>query len=277
MIASDDTGLQPLLTFTPEDNVVQRTGTKPAIAILREQGVNGHVEMAAVFKQAGFACIDVHMTDIIDGNLGLAQFHGLAACGGFSYGDVMGAGGGWAGSIRYNTRAAAEFTAFFARQDVFALGVCNGCQMLSHLKDLIPGAESWPWFKRNGSEQFEARLCTVQVEHSPSILLRGMEGSRLPVVVSHGEGRVDSDVTNAVSLRYTDNDGQVTERYPLNPNGSVAGVAGLCNDDGRFNIMMPHPERVFRTVQHSWAPSEWGAHGPWSTMFNNARKWVAQV
>jgi len=277
LIASDDRGLSPLLTFAPEDNVIHHYGTKPRIAILREQGVNGHIEMAAVFMQAGFECIDVHMTDIIDGNLELSQFQGLAACGGFSYGDVMGAGGGWAGSIRYNTRAATEFKTFFDRKDVFALGVCNGCQMLSHLSDMIPGASSWPEFKRNRSEQFEARLCTVQVESSPSILLSGMEGSRIPVVVSHGEGCVDSEVTSAVSLRYTDNDGRVTERYPLNPNGSVAGVAGLCSDDGRFNIMMPHPERVFRTVQHSWAPPDWGAQGPWSTMFYNARKWVEQI
>ena len=274
LIASDDPGLTPVLTFAPEDNVVQSTGAKPKIAILREQGVNGHIEMAAAFKQSGFDCIDVHMTDIINGVTGLADFHGLAACGGFSYGDVIGAGGGWAGSIRYNTAAASEFSAFFERADVFALGVCNGCQMMSHLQDLIPGAAHWPEFRRNRSEQFEARLCTVQVEPSPSILLAGMEGSRIPVVISHGEGRVDSDSASTVSLRYTDNSGEVTERYPHNPNGSIAGVAGLCSDDGRFNIMMPHPERVFRTVQHSWTPSTWGERGPWSVMFDNARNWV---
>ena len=276
LIASDDPGLTPKLTFAPGDNLIRRTGARPKIAILREQGVNGHMEMAAAFKQAGFLCVDVHMTDITSGRAGLVDFNGLAACGGFSYGDVIGAGGGWAGSIRYNARAASEFRAFFARPDVFALGVCNGCQMMSHLQDLIPGADQWPRFRRNRSEQFEARLCTVQVEESPSILLTGMEGSRIPVVVSHGEGRVDMTDPSAVCLRYTDNAGQVTERYPHNPNGSVAGVAGLCSDDGRFTIMMPHPERVFRTVQHSWAPSDWSECGPWSSMFNNARNWVRQ-
>lgn len=281
LITADDPGLNPKLTFTAEDNVVQRNGVRPCIAILREQGVNGHIEMAAAFKQAGFECVDVHMTDIISGKKDLGAFQGLAACGGFSYGDVLGAGGGWAGSIRYNERAADVFSSFFARPDVFALGVCNGCQMLSHLQDLIPGAAGWPRFERNHSEQFEARLCTVQIEASPSILLQGMEGSRIPVVISHGEGRVATDSVSAVCLRYTDNHGEVTERYPHNPNGSVAGVAGLCSDDGRFTIMMPHPERVFRTVQHSWSPPEWRAGawadvGPWSVMFNNARTWLKQ-
>jgi phosphoribosylformylglycinamidine synthase len=281
LIAADDPGINPKLTFTANDNVVQRSGVRPGIAILREQGVNGHIEMAAAFKQAGFECVDVHMTDIISGNKDLTAFQGLAACGGFSYGDVLGAGGGWAGSIRYNERAADVFSSFFTRPDVFALGVCNGCQMLSHLQDLIPGAAGWPRFERNQSEQFEARLCTVQIEASPSILLQGMEGSRIPVVISHGEGRVATDAASTVCLRYTDNHGKVTERYPHNPNGSVAGVAGLCSDDGRFTIMMPHPERVFRTVQHSWAPPEWqtGAWadgGPWTVMFNNARAWLKQ-
>ena len=281
LIAADDPGINPKLTFTANDNVVQRSGVRPGIAILREQGVNGHIEMAAAFKQAGFECVDVHMTDIISGNKDLTAFQGLAACGGFSYGDVLGAGGGWAGSIRYNERAADVFSSFFTRPDVFALGVCNGCQMLSHLQDLIPGAAGWPRFERNQSEQFEARLCTVQIEASPSILLQGMEGSRIPVVISHGEGRVATDAASTVCLRYTDNHGKVTERYPHNPNGSVAGVAGLCSDDGRFTIMMPHPERVFRTVQHSWAPPEWqtGAWadgGPWTVMFNNVRAWLKQ-
>jgi phosphoribosylformylglycinamidine synthase len=279
LVSSDDSGLSPVLTFVPGDNALQRAGKKPSVAILREQGVNGHIEMAAAFTQAGFECVDVHMTDIISGALDLSRFSGLAACGGFSYGDVLGAGGGWAGSIRYNERAADTFTAFFERSDVFALGVCNGCQMLSHLRDLIPGAAQWPTFQRNRSEQFEARLSTVLVEQSASILLAGMEGSRIPVVVSHGEGRVDADASamqSVVSLRYVDNSGQITERYPLNPNGSVEGIAGLCSEDGRFNIMMPHPERVYRTVQHSWAPSTWGEHGPWTTMFNNARHWVDQ-
>lgn len=276
LIASDDPGLTPVLTFSSQDNGVKKAGSKPKVAILREQGVNGHIEMAAAFQQADFECIDVHMTDIISGKASLKHFQGLAACGGFSYGDVLGAGGGWAGSIRHNPRAVAEFSAFFQRSDVFALGVCNGCQMLSHLQDLIPGTAHWPEFKRNRSEQFEARLCTVLVEESSSIFLAGMAGSRIPVVVSHGEGRVDAEIPSGVCLRYTDNGGQVTDRYPLNPNGSVAGVAGLCSDDGRFTIMMPHPERVFRTVQHSWHPTAWGERGPWSSMFSNAHNWVKQ-
>ncbi len=275
---TDDPGITPLLTFDPQQSAPVYAGTRPKVAILREQGVNGHVEMAAAFDCAGFECRDVHMTDIISGLCNLDDYVGLVACGGFSYGDVLGAGGGWAHTIRYNDIGAAQFSRFFARSDVFALGVCNGCQMFSHLKEMIPGASAWPSFQRNQSEQFEARLSTVMVEHSPSILLAGMEGSRIPVVVAHGEGR--ADVTDAgdspiVTLRYVDNHGSATEQYPANPNGSPQGITGLCSDDGRFNIMMPHPERVYRTVQNSWHPNTWGDNGPWFRMFQNARRWVA--
>ena len=258
-------------------------GSRPRVAILREQGVNGHVEMAAAFDQAGFQAVDVHMSDLIAGNCGLADFHGLVACGGFSYGDVLGAGQGWARSILFSHALRDQFEAFFSRQQTFALGVCNGCQMLSSLRELIPGTEGWPHFVRNHSEQFEARLVTVQIEPCPSILLAGMQGARLPVAVAHGEGQAlfDSARTEvaeasraAVALRYVDNYGAITERYPFNPNGSGNGVTGLTNDDGRVTIMMPHPERVFRTVQHSWHPTSWQEEAPWMKMFHNARAWL---
>ncbi len=271
---SDDPGLSPRLTFEPAQTVTPYIGAAPRVAILREQGVNGHVEMAAAFHMAGFDAIDVHMTDILNQRITLDDFTGVVACGGFSYGDVLGAGAGWARTILYNELAREQFQTFFNRSDTFALGVCNGCQMFSHLKSLIPGASHWPLFERNRSEQFEARLVNVVVEESPSILLKGMAGSVIPVAVAHGEGRASANVREAVTLRYVDNHGAVTERYPLNPNGSVQGVTGLCNTDGRFNIMMPHPERVFRTAQHSWHPADWGEHGPWMTMFHNARRWV---
>ena len=280
-----DPGIQSQLTFSPVENTVTAAAlltTRPPLAILREQGVNGHVEMAAAFDTAGFECVDVHMSDITSGKITLDKYSGLVACGGFSYGDVLGAGGGWASSIRYNDRARAQFEQFFNRQDVFGLGVCNGCQMFSHLSDLIPGASAWPAFKRNASEQFEARVSTVQIESSSSILFVGMQGSTIPVVVAHGEGRVERTSKNALSnvtLRYVDNNGEVTTRYPLNPNGSVHGITGLCSDDGRFNIMMPHPERVYRRVQNSYQPESWGTEGsdgPWLRMFRNARVWVAQ-
>ena len=278
----DDPGITPKLTFSPAANIVSYQGTRPRIAILREQGVNGHVEMAAAFDRAGFQSVDVHMTEIIDGSKNLQQFAGLVACGGFSYGDVLGAGGGWAKSILYNSHALQQFEQFFNRTDTFALGVCNGCQMFSHLRELIPGAGHWPDFIRNQSEQFEARLSTVKIARTASILFSGMEGSVLPVTVAHGEGQVSPVATldNAsVTLRYVDNHHTVTEHYPQNPNGSPQGVTGLCNSDGRFNIMMPHPERVFRAVQHSWHPpqwsqSDWQGEGPWMTLFRNARKWV---
>jgi phosphoribosylformylglycinamidine synthase len=285
LVPDDDPGLNARLTFNPADDPAMpfiQTGVRPRVAILREQGVNGQLEMAAAFHRAGFCTVDVHMTDLMEGRVDLASFQGLAACGGFSYGDVLGAGGGWARSILFNARLREAFQAFFERPDTFSLGVCNGCQMLSQLKDLIPGAAHWPRFVRNRSEQFEARLSLVEVADSPSILLQGMAGSRLPVAVSHGEGRValgntDVDTVSGaglVSLRYVDHFGRVTERYPFNPNGSPEGITGLTSRDGRVTIMMPHPERVFRTVQHAWAPAEWGEDGPWLRMFRNARRWV---
>jgi len=284
---ASDRGISPELTFDPSDNPAALLTARPRIAILREQGVNGHVEMAAAFDKAGFESIDVHMSDIISGRTTLDSFAGLAACGGFSYGDVLGAGGGWANSILYNARARDQFELFFSRRDVIALGVCNGCQMFSHLRNLIPGAAHWPEFVRNKSEQFEARFSTVEVQSTQSILFNGMEGSRIPVALAHGEGRVkftDDDSSTGpaseiagVTLRYTDNSGNVTENYPYNPNGSVAGMTGLCSDDGRFNIMMPHPERVFRSVQNSYRPDSWPAEGPWLRMFRNARHWVSQA
>jgi phosphoribosylformylglycinamidine synthase len=266
------------------DNVLSAifaTRARPKIAILREQGVNGQVEMAAAFDRAGFTSVDVHMSDIISGRVKLADFKGVAACGGFSYGDVLGAGEGWAKSILFNNRARDEFEAFFKRNDTFALGVCNGCQMMSNLHEIIPGAEHWAHFGRNQSEQFEARFVMVEVQQSPSILFDGMAGSRMPIVVAHGEGYADfgnaaklQAAQPLVSLRYVDNRGNATETYPLNPNGSPQGITGLTTPDGRFSIMMPHPERVFRAVQNSWYPSDWQENGAWLRMFQNARKWV---
>jgi len=255
--------------------------SRPKIAILREQGVNGQVEMAAAFDRAGFTSVDVHMSDIISGRVRLADFKGVAACGGFSYGDVLGAGEGWAKSILFNPRARDEFEAFFKRDDTFALGVCNGCQMMSNLHEIIPGAEHWAHFSRNQSEQFEARFVMVEVQQSPSILFEGMAGSRMPIVVAHGEGYADfgnaaklKAAQPLVSLRYIDHKGRPTGIYPLNPNGSPQGITGMTTPDGRFSIMMPHPERVFRAVQNSWYPREWKENGAWLRMFQNARKWV---
>ncbi|ROR32802.1 phosphoribosylformylglycinamidine synthase [Inmirania thermothiophila] len=278
-------GLRPRLTFDPAEDVAApfvATGARPRVAILREQGVNGQVEMAAAFHAAGFEAVDVHMSDILAGREDLAGFHGLAACGGFSFGDVLGAGQGWAKSILFHPRAREAFAAFFARDDTFTLGVCNGCQMLAALKELIPGAAPWPRFVRNRSEQFEARLSLVEVTDSPSILLAGMAGSRLPVAVAHGEGRADfgaegpapAERAGMVALRYVDGHGRIAERYPDNPNGSPGGITGLTTPDGRVTIMMPHPERVFRTVQHAWHPPEWGDEGPWLRLFRNARAWL---
>ena len=278
-----DPGLHAVLSFDPNEDITAPFLhlSRPKVAILREQGVNGHVEMAAAFDRAGFASVDVHMSDIIHGRISLAGFTGLAACGGFSYGDVLGAGGGWAKSILFNPRAREEFAAFFARQDSFALGVCNGCQMMAGLHEIIPGAENWPLFVRNTSEQFEARVVMVQVESSPSLFFTGMVGSRLPVVVAHGEGRAAFDTTpsnafneNKVALSYVDNFGNWTEKFPANPNGSPLGVTGLTTSDGRITIMMPHPERCFRTSQNSWHPKEWCDYGGWMRMFRNARIWV---
>ena len=279
------TGIKPHIGFDLQENVAEkfmRLTEKPAVAILREQGVNGHVEMAAAFDKAGFSAVDVHMTDILEGREDLSRFAGLVACGGFSYGDVLGAGGGWAKSILFNDRARDVFEAFFHRDDVFGLGVCNGCQMMSQLKELIPGAEHWPYFRRNLSEQFEARFSTVEVLPSPSLFLQEMQGSHIPIAVAHGEGRAvfventPDAVTNAglVSMRFVDHHGHATEHYPENPNGSPQGITGLTTADGRFTIMMPHPERVFRTVQNSWHPADWGEDGPWLRMFRNARVWV---
>jgi phosphoribosylformylglycinamidine synthase len=254
-------------------------GSKPRVAILREQGVNSQVEMAAAFTRAGFECEDVHMSDILAGRVSLAGFRGLAACGGFSYGDVLGGGQGWAKSILFNARARREFEAFFARSDTFALGSCNGCQMMAALKEIIPGAERWPEFVRNRSEQFEARFVMVEVLESPSILLRGMAGSRMPIVTAHGEGRAQfarpEDLEQArVALRFVDNRGRPAESYPLNPNGSPRGITGLTTPDGRFTIVMPHPERVFRSVQMSWRPDGAPEDSPWMRIFYNARDWV---
>jgi len=276
-------GLQPVATFALAEDIAAphiATGVRPRVAVLREQGVNGQVEMAAAFDRAGFAAVDVHMSDLLSGKRRLSDFVGLAACGGFSYGDVLGAGRGWAISILENERMRAEFAEFFARQDSFSLGVCNGCQMLSQLKPLIAGAEAWPEFARNASEQYEARLVQVEVVESPSLFFRGMAGSRLPVVVAHGEGRAlfasqtDRDAAH-VALRFVGADGGATERYPLNPNGSPDGITGLTSADGRATLLMPHPERVFRGAQLSWKPAEWGDESPWLRMFRNARAWVA--
>jgi phosphoribosylformylglycinamidine synthase len=273
-----DPGLSIALTFDPKE-VFVNTGASPRVAILREQGVNGQVEMAAAFTRAGFEAVDVHMSDLISGRVSLSSFKGYAACGGFSYGDVLGGGQGWAKSILFNSRARKEFEAFFARSDTFALGICNGCQMMSALKELVPGAQHWPSFERNRSEQFEARMVMVEIVDSPSIVFKGMAGSRFPGVTAHGEGRAQfasaADRKKAlVAARFVDNRGQVTETYPLNPNGSPEGITGLTTADGRFTILMEHPERVFRTVQMSWAPDGAGEDSPWMRMFRNARGWV---
>jgi phosphoribosylformylglycinamidine synthase len=246
------------------------------MAILREQGVNGEVEMAAAFHRAGFECLDVHMTDLLEGDLDLTSFRGLVACGGFSYGDVLGAGQGWAKSILFHSRARDTFSAFFARPETFALGVCNGCQMLAALRELIPGAGTWPHFERNRSDQFEGRLALVEVLESPSLFFAGMHGARLPVPVAHGEGRAVGADPGLPAVRFVDAEGNATVRYPQNPNGSPDGLTGLTTPDGRFTIMMPHPERAFRSVQLSWHPREWGEDGPWMRMFHNARSWVAR-
>jgi phosphoribosylformylglycinamidine synthase len=271
----DNTGLSCKVSFDPTAPFFI-SGARPKMAILREQGVNGEVEMAAAFDHAGFDCTDVHMSDLMAGRVHLADFKGLAACGGFSYGDVLGAGQGWAKSILFNARLKDEFSVFFSREDTFALGVCNGCQMMSNLVSIIPGAQSWPTFHRNRSEQFEARFAMVEILPSPSIFFTGMAGSKLPVVVSHGEGRAVFAGTACpdVALRYIDNRGAAASTYPFNPNGSPEGVTGLSTPNGRFTIMMPHPERVFRTTQMSWHPAGWGEDSPWMTMFRNARRWI---
>ncbi|SOD39817.1 phosphoribosylformylglycinamidine synthase [Nitrosovibrio sp. Nv4] len=278
-----DPGLHAQLSFDVDHDIAApyvHAGTRPRIAILREQGVNGHVEMAAAFDRAGFAATDVHMSDIIAGRVSLSDYRGFAACGGFSYGDVLGAGEGWANSILFNPRARDEFETFFAQSDTFALGVCNGCQMMSNLHEMIPGAEHWPKFIRNKSEQFEARFVMAEVQQSPSLFFDGMAGSRIPIAVAHGEGYAEftdesgvSVIAPLVALRFVDNRGKHTETYPLNPNGSPQGIAGVTTADGRFSILMPHPERGFRAAQNSWHPG-WREDAPWMRMFRNARKWV---
>jgi len=286
ILNDSDKGIHIKLTFDINENVAApyiNTGKRPNMAILREQGVNGQTEMAAAFYRAGFNSVDVHMSDVIAGRITLKDFAGLVACGGFSYGDVLGAGEGWAKSILFNSRARDEFNAFFNREDTFALGVCNGCQMMSNLHSIIPGAEHWPHFVRNKSEQFEARFAMVEVLESPSLFFNGMAGSRMPIAVAHGEGFTEFSNVNAVNnvldkklvtVRYIDNASTPTEVYPFNPNGSPQGLTGFTTTDGRFSIMMPHPERVFRAVQHSWRPDSWQEDGPWMRMFRNARKFV---
>ncbi|WP_445946210.1 phosphoribosylformylglycinamidine synthase [Shewanella sp.] len=278
-----DPGLTVKLNFDPSQDVAAPyilKGIAPKMAILREQGVNSHVEMAAAFDRAGFESRDVHMSDILSGRISLEEFQGLVACGGFSYGDVLGAGEGWAKSILFNQRARDEFSRFFERDASFALGVCNGCQMLSNLKDIIPGSEHWPRFVRNRSERFEARLSLVEVQQSPSLFFEGMAGSRMPIAVSHGEGLAEFASTQAmmsaensgtVALRYVTGSGEIATQYPQNPNGSPSGLSGICSTDGKVTIMMPHPERVFRTVANSWHPDNWGEDSPWMRMFRNAR------
>ena len=286
ILDTQDPGLSAKLSFDPEEKIAApyiARGIRPRIAILREQGVNGQMEMAAAFDRAGFTAVDVTMSDIIEGRLSLKDFKGFAACGGFSFGDVLGAGEGWAKSILFNTRARDEFAAFFSRQDSFALGICNGCQMMSNLHEIIPGAERWPHFVRNASEQFEARVAMVQIPQNPSILLKDMQGSLLPIAVAHGEGRAEFRdsahveqiiLDKQVALCFVDNRGNLTPTYPYNPNGSPHGICGLTTPDGRFTILMPHPERVFRAVANSWRPDEWGEDGAWMRMFRNARVWV---
>ncbi|MDR1994051.1 phosphoribosylformylglycinamidine synthase [Azonexus sp.] len=282
ILDTTDPGLTPKLTFDPQDDFTQiykDISGWPRVAILREQGVNSHYEMAAAFDRAGFAAVDVHMSDILAGRVSLKDFKGLVACGGFSYGDVLGAGQGWAKTILMHDGCRDEFAAFFNRQDTFALGVCNGCQMMSALKSLIPGAEHWPAFRRNAVEQFEARFVMTEVLDSPSIFFAGMAGSQIPIVVSHGEGRAVFDHAGdpakcLTAARYVDNKGEPTEVYPYNPNGSPGGLTAVTTADGRFTIMMPHPERVFRSVQMSWHPENWGEDSPWMRMFRNARRWV---
>ncbi len=293
LLDARDTGLHGVLSFDPAADIAApyiARGAAPRVAILREQGVNGHLEMAHAFTRAGFAAFDVHMSDIISGRVSLKDFRGFAACGGFSYGDVLGAGEGWAKSVLFNPRARDEFEGFFRRGDSFALGVCNGCQMMSNLHEIIPGAENWPHFERNASEQYEARTVVVEVRESPSILFAGMAGSRLPVATAHGEGRAvfrgaaSQDAARWLcAAQFVDAGGKATEQFPANPNGSPAGMTAFTTPDGRFTIMMPHPERVVLNVNLSWHPADWPriagdgrpAFSPWMRMFRNARAWVA--
>ena len=281
-IDSERTGIKPSLSFEIPSNF-SINKTKPRLAILREQGINGQVEMAAAFHRVGFDCIDLHMTDLISGDSLLNDFQGLVACGGFSYGDVLGAGGGWATNILYNQALKDQFQQFFSNEEVFSLGICNGCQTLSLLSSLIPGTDSWPRFKRNNSEKFEARLSQVLIKESPSIFFKDMAGSLMPIPVAHGEGRAelsDVDFSGLISenlnpIVYSDDEGQITESYPENPNGSPSGIAGVTNKSGRVTIMMPHPERAFLTSQYSWHPKDWEEYGPWIKFFDNAKDFVS--
>jgi phosphoribosylformylglycinamidine synthase len=286
LLDEGDPGLSQQLSFDPRDDIVApliTRGARPRVAVLREQGVNGQLEMAAVLDRAGFEAHDVHMSDLLGGARTLEGFSGLIACGGFSYGDVLGAGGGWARSILFHERMREEFGRFFRRSDTFSLGVCNGCQMFALLRELIPGAHHWPRFLRNRSEQFEARFSLVQIADSPSVLLSGMHGSRLPVAMAHGEGQPkfqsQQDLQRCldqrlVAFRYITNRGEIARAYPANPNGAVHGIAALTSADGRATITMPHPERVYRTVQNSWHPHGAGEDSGWMRMFRNARQWL---
>jgi phosphoribosylformylglycinamidine synthase len=285
-----DAGMTPKLTFDAAEDIAAPfigKNARPKVAILREQGVNSHVEMAYAMNWAGFDSYDVHMSDLLSGKAKLDDFRGLIACGGFSYGDVLGAGEGWAKTILFNQQLRDQFSTFFDRQDSFALGVCNGCQMMSNLSGIIPGAQAWPKFTRNQSEQYEARLVMAEVLASPSIFTQGMEGSQLPIAIAHGEGFANFSQQGSLdllqqqglaSLRFVDHEGNPTQAYPMNPNGSPGGLTGVTTPDGRFTVMMPHPERVFRAVQMSWCPPEWlsttdGA-SPWLRLFRNARRWA---
>ncbi|MFZ6772408.1 phosphoribosylformylglycinamidine synthase [Undibacterium sp. SXout7W] len=277
-----DAGMQPKLSFDPQEDIAApyiASGIRPKVAILREQGVNSHIETAYAMHKAGFEAVDVHMSDLILGRAKLADFKGMVAVGGFSYGDVLGAGEGWAKTILFNSMMSDQFSEFFQRNDSFGLGICNGCQMMSNLKSIIPGAKAWPKFTKNKSEQFEARFSMVEIVESASILFQGMAGTQTPIAVAHGEGYADFSLTGDISkaqvaLRFVDNGGKVTEGYPFNPNGSPQGITSVTNADGRFTVMMPHAERVFRTVLHSWHPDGWGEDSPWMRVFRNARKWV---
>jgi len=286
ILEADNPGLHASLTFDPAEDISHpfiALGERPRIAILREQGVNSQMEMAAAYERAGFDCIDVHMSDIISGAVTLDNFNALAACGGFSYGDVLGAGEGWAKSILFNEVARKQFEQFFNRDTTIALGVCNGCQMMSNLHELIPGTANWPRFVRNRSEQFEGRTVLVKVANSNSVFFRDMADSVFPIGCAHGEGRAEFTSVEAeaaamasgnVAMQFVDNHDKVTQQYPANPNGSPSGITGLCNDDGRFTILMPHPERVFRSVTNSWRSKDWGEDSPTMRMFRNARLWL---
>lgn len=281
--ATDNKGLSAHLTYDVNEDIAApyiSKGVKPKVAVLREQGVNSHVEMAAAFDRAGFAAIDVHMSDLMAGRYNLNDFNAMVACGGFSYGDVLGAGGGWAKSILFNPQLRDQFSQFFANENTLSLGVCNGCQFISTLAEIIPGAENWPRFVRNKSERFEARAAMVKINDTNSLWFKGMAGSHMPIAVSHGEGRVEFktpenltalQTQNLIVAQYIDSHLNVTETYPANPNGSALGITAISNVDGRIAAMMPHPERVFRAVSNSWYPEDWSEDGAWMRIFRNAR------